>query len=122
MTLRTTEVPPDHAVRAEADSLCCPRCGCHVRLALILDQPIDYPETPKTVSVWTAPIPDTPPVSIEEECLLKTETLEEIEKRSILRAMKEAGNIKLVAAQILGIGRTTLYRRLKEYGFQTPSE
>jgi DNA-binding NtrC family response regulator len=41
--------------------------------------------------------------------------LEELERRAILRALKEAGGDKLAAARILGIGKTTLYRKLKQY-------
>jgi DNA-binding NtrC family response regulator len=45
----------------------------------------------------------------------KIVNLEEIERRAILRALKETGGGKLAAARILGIGKTTLYRKLKEY-------
>ena len=41
--------------------------------------------------------------------------LEELERRAILRALREAGGDKLAAARILGIGKTTLYRKLKQY-------
>lgn len=41
--------------------------------------------------------------------------LRELERRAILRAMKEVGGDKLLAARLLGIGKTTLYRKLKEY-------
>ncbi|HEV2223771.1 MAG TPA: sigma-54 dependent transcriptional regulator, partial [Candidatus Acidoferrales bacterium] len=41
--------------------------------------------------------------------------LEELERRSILRAMRESNGDKLVAARVLGIGKTTLYRKLKLY-------
>jgi transcriptional regulator with PAS, ATPase and Fis domain len=42
--------------------------------------------------------------------------LAELERRAILNAMQETGGDKLVAAHILGIGKTTLYRKLREYG------
>jgi DNA-binding NtrC family response regulator len=42
--------------------------------------------------------------------------LEELERRAILRALRESDGDKLVAARRLGIGKTTLYRKLKEYG------
>jgi DNA-binding NtrC family response regulator len=42
-------------------------------------------------------------------------TLEEMERRAILRALSEANGDKLVAARLLGIGKTTLYRKLKQY-------
>jgi two-component system response regulator HydG len=41
--------------------------------------------------------------------------LEEMERRAILRALREAGGDKLAAARILRIGKTTLYRKLKQY-------
>jgi two-component system response regulator HydG len=41
--------------------------------------------------------------------------LEEIERRAIFRALKETGGDKLAAARLLGIGKTTLYRKLKQY-------
>ena len=41
--------------------------------------------------------------------------LEELERRAILHAMRETGGDKLAAAHHLGIGKTTLYRRIKEY-------
>ena len=42
-------------------------------------------------------------------------SLEELERRAIFRALREAGGDKLAAARLLGIGKTTLYRKLKEY-------
>ena len=44
--------------------------------------------------------------------------LEEMERRAILRALQEANGDKLVAARLLGIGKTTLYRKLKQYQSQ----
>ncbi len=42
--------------------------------------------------------------------------LAEVEKRAILHAMEYTKGDRTVAAGMLGIGRTTLYRKLKEYG------
>jgi DNA-binding NtrC family response regulator len=39
----------------------------------------------------------------------------QIERIAILRALDETGDDKLEAARILGIGKTTLYRKIKEY-------
>ncbi len=44
--------------------------------------------------------------------------LRELEKRAILEAIQELGGDKLRAARLLGIGKTTLYRKLKEYGLE----
>ncbi len=43
-------------------------------------------------------------------------TLDEMERRAILRALRETNGDKLAAARLLGIGKTTLYRKLKQYG------
>jgi two-component system response regulator HydG len=48
--------------------------------------------------------------------------LEELERRAILRALRESGGDKLAAARLLGIGKTTLYRKLKQYGTQSLPE
>ena len=42
--------------------------------------------------------------------------LQEIEKQTILSAISNLDGDKLMAAKLLGIGKTTLYRKLKEYG------
>ena len=43
-------------------------------------------------------------------------TLHEVERRFIFRALRETNGDKLAAARLLGIGKTTLYRKLKQYG------
>jgi two-component system response regulator AtoC len=48
-------------------------------------------------------------------CRKKTGTLHEIERQTVLKAMDEAHGNKQRAAELLGIGKTTLYRKLKEY-------
>jgi two-component system, NtrC family, response regulator AtoC len=40
----------------------------------------------------------------------------EVEKVTIMNAIARLGGDKLKAAELLGIGKTTLYRKLKEYG------
>ena len=42
--------------------------------------------------------------------------LEAMEKQAILHAIQVLDGDKLEAARRLGIGKTTLYRKLKEYG------
>ena len=46
--------------------------------------------------------------------------LEELERRAIFRALRETGGDKLAAARLLGIGKTTLYRKLKQYDTERP--
>jgi len=41
--------------------------------------------------------------------------LMEMERRAILRALEYTKGDRVIAAHLLGIGRTTLYRKLKEY-------
>jgi len=41
----------------------------------------------------------------------------ELEKQAILGTIEKLNGDKLLAAKLLGIGKTTLYRKLKEYGF-----
>lgn len=48
--------------------------------------------------------------------------LEELERRAILRALRESGGDKLAAARLLGIGKTTLYRKLKQYATTRDNE
>ena len=42
----------------------------------------------------------------------------EVEKQAILRALKRADGNKSKAAALLGISRSRLYRKLKEYGLE----
>src|SRR5206468_130502 len=48
--------------------------------------------------------------------------LEEVERRYILRVMEAVGGNKTLAAQTLGIGRKTLYRKLEQYGVADAGE
>jgi two-component system response regulator HydG len=41
-----------------------------------------------------------------------------MERQSILATIAQLNGDKLLAARMLGIGKTTLYRKLKEYGGQ----
>ncbi len=43
-------------------------------------------------------------------------TIAEMEKLAILNTLRHLNGDKLTAARLLGIGKTTLYRKLKEYG------
>lgn len=44
--------------------------------------------------------------------------ISELEKQAILRTIMQLNGDKLLAARLLGIGKTTLYRKLKEYEAQ----
>ena len=41
--------------------------------------------------------------------------LSELERRAIMNALEYTKGDRAIAAHLLGIGRTTLYRKLKEY-------
>ena len=43
-------------------------------------------------------------------------SIAELEKQAILKTIRQLHGDKLKAAKLLGIGKTTLYRKLKEYG------
>jgi two-component system response regulator HydG len=49
-------------------------------------------------------------------------TLAELEREAILGAIRTLHGDKLRAARLLGIGKTTLYRKLKEYGIADPMQ
>ena len=44
------------------------------------------------------------------------DNLQEVEKKHILNVLRSSNFNKAKAAEILGIGLTTLYRKLNEYG------
>ncbi len=46
--------------------------------------------------------------------------LADLEREAILGAIRTLNGDKLQAAKLLGIGKTTLYRKLKEYGIADP--
>jgi two-component system response regulator HydG len=47
--------------------------------------------------------------------------LVELERRAILHTLRQTAGDKLAAARILGIGKTTLYRKLKQYHLEAES-
>ncbi len=47
-------------------------------------------------------------------------SIAEMEKQAILNTIHQLNGDKLMAARLLGIGKTTLYRKLKEYGIDQP--
>ena len=48
---------------------------------------------------------------------VKIVPISEMERTAILGTIRKLNGDKLMAAKLLGIGKTTLYRKLKEYGF-----
>lgn len=77
-------------------------------LASILDTP-DHAPAPSS-PVPSSPVPSSPvPLGLPDTPLV----LEEWEREAIRRALAQSGGNKNEAARILGIGRTTLWRKLK---------
>ncbi len=72
-------------------------------------------------------VPDIPDFSqsskdqILGQALEDSSTLEDLEKKYIQHVFNKTGGKKEKAAQVLGINRRTLYRKLKEYGLETDS-
>jgi len=57
------------------------------------------------------------PENITDDCPTNgAESLAALERRAIMRTLKATNGDKIAAARMLGIGKTTLYRKLKEYG------
>jgi DNA-binding NtrC family response regulator len=63
--------------------------------------------------VWQLAAAVGSPVEIDTSPIVP---LEELERREILRAVHVTKGDRTAAASLLGIGRTTLYRKLKSYG------
>jgi len=61
-----------------------------------------------------------PAETVSMESSTELQTLAELEKQAILGAIRTLKGDKLQAAKNLGIGKTTLYRKLKEYGITDP--
>lgn len=58
-----------------------------------------------------------PERDIVEEAIVDNVPLSELEKRYILRILEKMGGHQIKTAEILGIDRRTLYRRLRQYGY-----
>jgi transcriptional regulator with PAS, ATPase and Fis domain len=59
--------------------------------------------------------------SPREEERYRHEGGDEDERSAIVRALREADGVRVRAAEILGMGRTTLWRKMKEYGIDHPT-
>lgn len=70
-------------------------------------------DLPTTIQNFRAANPPGPQVSDPTQGILP---IAELEKRAIMTAIEQLHGDKLEAARLLGIGKTTLYRKLKEYG------
>jgi two-component system response regulator HydG len=73
--------------------------------------------TSDTAVLASAP-DDIPGVGTGPQAVL---SIAELEKQAILNTIRQLKGDKLMAAKLLGIGKTTLYRKLKEYGLGSDS-
>jgi DNA-binding NtrC family response regulator len=62
--------------------------------------------------------PTTERAPAKEEML----PLEELERRAILSTLHQTGGDKQATAKMLGIGKTTLYRKLKQYQIERAAD
>ncbi len=61
----------------------------------------------------SCPIPE----KLADNCsATDTQSLAQLERSAIMKALKVTKGDKIAAARILGIGKTTVYRKVKEYG------
>jgi len=58
-----------------------------------------------------------PERDLVEEAALDDASLADVERRYILRVLEKTGGHQIRTAEVLGIDRRTLYRRLKQYGY-----
>ncbi len=56
----------------------------------------------------------------ENPLTVEVRSIADMEKQAILTTLRQLNGDKLTAAKLLGIGKTTLYRKLKEYGLAEP--
>jgi DNA-binding NtrC family response regulator len=45
-------------------------------------------------------------------------TMDQLERAAIMTALREEGGNRRKAAEVLGIGERTLYRKIKQYGLE----
>lgn len=87
--------------------------NCLERACAVTTSPtIHVPDLPTTIHSARVAEPGSP------TALAKIVPMAELEKQTILNAIVQLNGDKLLAARLLGIGKTTLYRKLKEYAVQ----
>ncbi len=80
----------------------------------------DLPTQLQQHSLEAHRIANQPTEAATSEQAAKVQTLADLERHAILGAIRMLNGDKLQAAVALGIGKTTLYRKLKEYGIADP--
>jgi DNA-binding NtrC family response regulator len=108
--IRAEDLPPQLAPRvsgAKRTSSPTPPLG-----SMAIIDPPSAPAMPAPMAL-PAPAPEPPPSSSLGDA---AKSLRELEKEGILAALAKTGGNKAQAAAILEIDRSTLYKKLKEYG------
>ena len=80
------------------------------------DEVLDLDDLPSEMIVDGEPSAETPASAAGTLASLVGRPLAEIEQLFITETLKQAGDNRENAAQMLGIGQRTLYRKIKEYG------
>jgi two-component system response regulator HydG len=80
-------------------------------VALTRNRELDVDDLPDSIRNHVRPDPVTAPRSEEREELALL-SLDEVERRHILRVFDRVGGNKALAAKVLGVDRKTLYRKL----------
>jgi two-component system response regulator HydG len=89
--------------------------NCLERACALTSGPtVHVSDLPTSIQTWKAQT--QPRIAANEDFGARVMTLAEIEKNAILQTIDQLNGDKLEAAKLLGIGKTTLYRKLKEYG------
>jgi two-component system response regulator HydG len=80
---------------------------------------VDFPAPIQASFPVTNTSPDDGRDTVSQPYSQEVISIAELEKQAILRTIDQLNGDKLTAARLLGIGKTTLYRKLKEYGLET---
>lgn len=89
--------------------------NCLERACALTSGPtVHVSDLPTTIQTWKSQT--QPSLNASEDSGAHVMTLAEVEKNAILQTIDQLNGDKLEAAKLLGIGKTTLYRKLKEYG------
>ena len=112
-TVRTYAWPGNlRELEAAVERACSTTSGPVVHLSDLPSQLQDFRGQRAVMEANAAAVERHTPVPVMERIV----PLAELERRMILLTVEQVRGDKMVAAKLLGIGKTTLYRKLKEYG------
>ncbi len=88
--------------------------NCLERAAALTSGPtLHLSDLPTSIQNWRVQAASILPAGNPSQTIMP---IADLEKHAILKAIEQLHGDKLEAARLLGIGKTTLYRKLKEYG------